>query len=222
MAISSVATSSVAPLSVPPATNIQAVCFDIGGILIELNGDVHLREFYGPNMSRAEVWDKWMHSPAVHAHETGQIKAAEFGRAFLAENGAQATEAASAHFLQRFDSWLVGPYAGARELVAATSARYTTALLTNMSAVHWPTVEAFGLHVGPHHFVKSYEVGIMKPHAAYFEKALDMMAVDALNTVFFDDSERNVAAAKALGMQAYCVIGAKAVRDKMVELGLLG
>jgi glucose-1-phosphatase len=203
------------------ANPIHVVCFDIGGILIELNGDDHLREFYGPGMSRAEVWDKWMHSPSVHAHETGQIKAAEFGRAFLAENGAHVSDAAAAHFLSRFDSWLVGPYAGARELVAETAARYTTALLTNMSAVHWPTVETFGLHVGPTHFVKSYEVGIMKPKAAYFEHALQMIGAEAQNTVFFDDSERNVAAAKAVGMQAYCLIGAKAVREKMVELGLL-
>ena len=203
------------------STAITTVCFDIGGILIELNGDDHLREFYGPNMSRAAVWDKWMHSSAVHAHETGQIKAAEFGRAFLAENDAAVTDAAAAHFISRFDSWLVGPYEGARELVAETSARYTTALLTNMSAMHWPRVEEFGLHIGPKHFVKSYEVGIMKPHAAYFQKALQMIAVDAQNTVFFDDSERNVAAAKTVGMQAYCLIGAGAVRAKMVELGLL-
>jgi glucose-1-phosphatase len=203
------------------SNTIQAVCFDIGGILIELNGDDHLREFYGPGMSRAEVWDKWMHSPAVHAHETGQIKAAEFGRAFLAENGAAVTDSTAAHFLSRFDSWLVGPYAGARELVAETSARYNTALLTNMSAVHWPTVEAFGLHIGPNHFVKSYEVGIMKPNTAYFARALQMIGVEAKNTVFFDDSERNVAAAKAVGMHAYCLIGAKAVREKMQELQLL-
>ncbi len=206
-------------MAISPA--IHVVCFDIGGILIELNGDDHLREFYGPEMSRAEVWDKWMHSPSVHAHETGQIKAAEFGRAFLAENGAAVTDAAAAHFLSRFDSWLVGPYAGACELVAETSARYTTALLTNMSAVHWPTVEAFGLHVGPQYFVKSYEVGIMKPKPKYFEHALTTIGVEAQNTVFFDDSERNVAAAKAVGMQAYCLIGAKAVREKMVELTLL-
>ena len=149
------------------------------------------------------------------------IKAAEFGRAFLAENDAAVTDAAAAHFISRFDSWLVGPYEGARELVAETSARYTTALLTNMSAMHWPRVEEFGLHIGPKHFVKSYEVGIMKPHAAYFQKALQMIAVDAQNTVFFDDSERNVAAAKAVGMQAYCLIGTQAVRAKMIELGLL-
>ena len=90
-----------------------------------------------------------------------------------------------------------------------------------MSAVHWPTVEAFGLHVGPRHFVKSYEIGIMKPQAAYFKKALQMIGVEAQNTVFFDDSARNVAAASALGMQAFCVIGTAAVRSKMVELKLL-
>jgi len=50
--------------------------------------------------------------------------------------------------------------------------------------------------------VFSSEVGVCKPHPKIFQRALAQLEVDASETLFIDDRERNVQGAKALGIHA--------------------
>jgi HAD superfamily hydrolase (TIGR01509 family) len=50
--------------------------------------------------------------------------------------------------------------------------------------------------------VSSAEEGIIKPHRRIYEVALEQFAITAAEAVFVDDTDENVMAARALGMQS--------------------
>ena len=50
--------------------------------------------------------------------------------------------------------------------------------------------------------VFSSEVGVCKPNSRIFQYALEKLELEATNTVFVDDREKNIIGAKALGIHA--------------------
>ncbi|HSR01741.1 MAG TPA: hypothetical protein VLM20_03030, partial [Methylophilaceae bacterium] len=57
---------------------ISAVLFDVGGVLIELDGLPSLAKLLNREQSYDEIYKNWMSSPSVIAHETGKLSADEF------------------------------------------------------------------------------------------------------------------------------------------------
>ena len=52
------------------------------------------------------------------------------------------------------------------------------------------------------HFVFSYEIGALKPAAAFFKACVDLVGVPPDSCVFIDDAPANVEGARASGLQA--------------------
>lgn len=69
--------------------------------------------------------------------------------------------------------------------------------------------------------VSGYE-GVMKPDAAIFDLACQRLGSTPADSVFIDDSPRNVAGAEAFGMTGLLFTSAEKLRADLVELGLLG
>lgn len=197
---------------------IKAILFDLGGVLIELSGEAHLRSMLGENLARDEIWHRWAQSPAVQAHETGMISSVQFAHSWVTE---QRLDISPDTFIDGFKGWLKAPFPGAHELLADTSARYTTAILSNTSAIHWPIIETMSLHNGVHHVVKSYEIGALKPDRLFYDHALHRLGIESSEAIFFDDTAANVAGAQAAGLHAFCVYGAEEARRILEQKGLL-
>ncbi len=197
---------------------IKAILFDLGGVLIELSGEAHLRSMLGENLARDEIWHRWAQSPAVRAHETGMISSAQFAHNWVIE---QRLDISPDTFIEGFKGWLKAPFPGAQQLLADTSAHYTTAILSNTSAIHWPIIERMNLHNRVHHVVKSYEVGALKPDRWFYDCALRQIGITPSEAIFFDDTAVNVAGAQAAGLHAYCVYGAEEARCILEQRGLL-
>ena len=66
--------------------------------------------------------------------------------------------------------------------------------------------------------IVSYEVGAIKPEPVIYEKLLDKYALDPSTCIFFDDIERNVEAARALGIKSHIVISEEDLLDKLGQL----
>ena len=198
--------------------SIKAVLFDLGGVLVELRGEAHMMSLVGGRMTRDAMWHTWLHSPAVRLHETGRIGAEEFAREAIREFG---LEIAPADFLTGFRAWVKAPFEGEHDLLRATGERYITALASNISAVHWPLIEAMGIPAAAHHVFASHLVGEIKPDAAYFAEALRRIGVAPHEAVFFDDNLINVEGARAVGIDAHRTMGVIETRNKLVELGML-
>ena len=71
--------------------------------------------------------------------------------------------------------------------------------------------------------VFSSRVGVIKPEAAIFELAAQRFAVDATQTLFIDDVEKNVAAARSVvGWQGLRFEAAGQCEDALIRLGVQG
>jgi putative hydrolase of the HAD superfamily len=197
---------------------MRAVLLDMGGVLVELGGERPFLEMIGGGIGADEMWRRWLASPAVRAHETGRLETRAFAEEAVREFG---LSVGPAEFLDHFTGWLRGPYEGAHDLLEALVARHRTAILTNISAVHWAVAQSYGLFERVHRVVASHHVGAIKPDREFFEIALSQTGAGAADAVFFDDNVVNVEGARACGIEAHVVRGLGETRRKLAELELL-
>lgn len=196
----------------------RTVLLDMGGVLVELGGEDTFLEMIGGDLDRDELWRRWLHSPAVRAHETGRMGSLAFAEQAVREFG---LALAPADFLEQFRSWLHRPYEGVHALLETLSGRHRTAILTNISGVHWPIAESYGIFERVERVIASFRVGAVKPDRDFFAIALGELGVAAGDAVFLDDNIVNVEGARAFGIEAHVVRGLGETRAKLVELELL-
>ena len=197
----------------------RAVLLDLGGVLVELGGEQAFTDLLGGGLTREQMWHRWLHSPAVRAHETGRMDAKDFAAAAVREFGLSLSPA---EFLERFSSWIVGPFEGAHALLDELAERHDTAILTNISGAHWDLASSYGLFERVGRVIASHQIGEIKPDPAFFEVALASLGADAGRAVFFDDNALNVESARRLGIESHLVRGLDETRRTLEKLGLLG
>lgn len=196
----------------------RTVLLDMGGVLVELGGERPFLEMIGGGIGADEMWRRWLASPSVRAHETGRMQTADFAEEAVREFG---LTVGPEEFLAQFTGWLQGPFEGAHDLLDELSGLHRTAILTNLSAVHWPIAEGYGLFDKVEHVIASCRVGAIKPDRDFFAIALAQVGADATDSVFFDDNIVNVEGARAFGLEAYVVRGVEETRSRLFELRLL-
>ena len=106
-------------------------------------------------------------------------------------------------------------------LVETLVGRVKLALLSNTHDQHiaflrprLPVLERFDA------LVLSYEVGLVKPEAAIYERALSALGVAAGRAAFFDDVEKYAQAATALGIHGRLFTTVEAFTGQLAALGL--
>jgi putative hydrolase of the HAD superfamily len=192
---------SRAPNPVP----ITVVLFDVGGVLVQLSGVATVLGWVADRWTPAELWRRWLHSPAVRAFETGRSDATTFAADLVAELELGVEPAL---FLESFAGWPTGLYPGVHELIARIPAYVTRALLSNSNALHWPRVEdEFGLGALFEHRFVSHLTGRIKPDRDSFEHVISSLGCDAAGVFFLDDNPMNVEAAREAGMQGAVAVG---------------
>jgi len=196
----------------------RAVLLDMGGVLVELGGERPFLELLGGRHTQGEMWRLWLESPAVRAHESGRLATEAFAEAAVREFG---LDIGAREFLAHFTGWMRGPYEGAHALLDELSARHDTAILTNISSVHWPIAASFGLFDRVGRVIASHHIGAIKPDREFFEIALATLGAAPADAVFFDDNAINVEGARACGIESHQVRGPAEARARLVELDLL-
>ena len=198
---------------------IDAILFDLGGVLIELAG-VDRMLAWSPSLgSTDELWRRWLASPAVRAYETGRSSRADFGDAIIEEFGLPVDRDA---FLAEFAWWPKTLHPEARGLLASLAPRYTLASLSNTNELHWERFDReWSLPAMFHRNFPSYAVGRLKPDADYFEHVLDELGVDPAHALFVDDNRINVEAASAVGLNARLVPRFDALAPALEDVGIV-
>lgn len=181
---------------------IRGVLFDVGGVLVELDGVPSLARHLGLEASHDEVHHLWRSCPSVQLHETGRMSVEDFAAHAVVELGLALSPDA---FRRDFDSWLTGTVDGAFDIVARIPPRYRVGVLSNMSARHWEKVVAMGLPDRFDFLCVSHETGLLKPSPRAFEHALRRVALPPHDVLFLDDGTANIEAARRLGMSAVLV-----------------
>jgi putative hydrolase of the HAD superfamily len=202
---------------VPASRAVEAVVFDLGGVLADFGGVAPMRALAGID-SDAELWERWLASEPVRQFERGTGTAEEFAAALVAEWG---LDVEPEGFLADFRGWLLGPYAGAEQLVSETRQHVPVACLSNTNRVHWeagasqwPLLSLFD------RAFLSFELGLVKPDREIFEHVVEELGVPAGQVLFLDDNEINVVAAREVGIRAARAAGVEQARAVLQSEGI--
>ena len=199
---------------------VKAVVFDLGGVLIDWDPR-HLYRKLLADEAAVEEFLATVCTPEWNAE-------LDRGRPF-AEGVAELVErhpehaAAIAAYHERWPEMVAGDIPGTVEVLAELrAAGVPLYALTNWSA------ETFAITRGRFEFLEwfdgllvSGEERVTKPDPAIFQLLLDRFGLDPTATVFVDDSEANVAAARRLGFDAIRFTGHEELRRELVARRLL-
>ncbi|MBS1910671.1 MAG: HAD family phosphatase [Bacteroidetes bacterium] len=198
---------------------MRIILFDLGGVLIELQGIADLLEWTGEGMTPETIWHMWLTSPAVRAFEAGAIGPDDFASRLVRELG---MPVAPERFIEAFTMWPVGLYPGAADLLRRIPSGYVRAMLSNTNILHWPRfMEEMGIDgLFEHHFA-SHLIGKLKPDPGVFEHVVATLQCRPADVLFLDDQPLNVEAATAAGLHAVQVRGPHEAERVLIEMGVL-
>jgi len=157
-----------------------------------------------------------------HTRHDAGVSFADNARPLIAQFPEYETEirAWGGHWMEMFDGYIDGTPALIERLEARNVPLYA---LSNMPGEVWPMMlEHFPLLTRFRHTVVSGDVGMVKPDPAIFAHTLRMLGDPAPSDVFFiDDSEKNIAAANALGFRTHLFRDAAGLEAALTAEGLL-
>jgi epoxide hydrolase-like predicted phosphatase len=200
------------------ANEIRAVIFDWGGVMQTLPGRERTVEWerrlaLAPGTLAKVLWGELQDQLMV-----GAITNDEYIQQVADRLGFSSAEAAD-RFTDEFYSVVRLNW----EVVSAVRmlrGRYKVALLTNA----WPDADrllfekqGIDVHAEFDVYVNSADVGLCKPDPAIYLLTLERLDIASQETVFLDDNERNVEAARALGMHAIHVTDLAAAMEELEE-----
>lgn len=198
----------------------EVLLFDLGGVLLDFVGVESLHAITKGRYGLEEIRRLWPESPSLQRLESGESTLDEFAPAFIAEWDLTIDPAA---FLAEFGTWTLGPYDGALDLLAALGKDFPLACLTNMNAAYWHRIRddmGLGRHFG--RCFASHEIGLLKPDREIYAHAVAQLGCRPQAIAFFDDTMKNVVAARDFGLDAHHVKGFEALKVKLRDLGITG
>jgi glucose-1-phosphatase len=198
---------------------IRVVLFDVGGVLVELSGLAMLLSWLQHRITAEQVRTLWLTSPVVRLFETGKMQPAAFAEQMIVE---LSLRVGSEEFLRELYIRSQRILPGAVELVSRVPCNYVRATLCNTNALQWPSLMEQRDLIGAfdHHF-PSHLTGKVKPDEEAFQHVLATLDCEGPETLFLDDSQLNVAAARRVGMIAYQVQGPEEAERALCDVEVL-
>ena len=194
----------------------RLLLFDLGGVLVDYDPIGPLTELLPHRDDHRDIVRRWGSRRELRRLETGQCPPTEFATAVIAEFGLRLS---AEEFLANFARWDRGPPPGAIELLRSLRSGFRLACLSNNNEIHWRRLRTvFAVDREFDATYLSHEMGVMKPDRRAYERVLAHERVAPHDTVFIDDNADNVAAAHALGIEAYRCSGIEAVRRQLRAL----
>jgi HAD superfamily hydrolase (TIGR01509 family) len=199
---------------------IEAVLFDLGGVLEKVAAAPRVDAWTRGRIPASEFWARWLSADSVQRFETGRLPAREFSVLAVSELG---LEISPDEFLHDFRTWLAGPYDGALELLADLRERgMAVASFSNSNEVHWPIMERHqDTDTAFHANFPSHRLGLCKPHPEAFVELLHRWDRPASSVLFLDDNEVNCLGARRAGIEAERVDGPAGARAALRARGIL-
>ena len=197
---------------------IDAVIFDLGGVLASFGGVGPMRDLAGVD-SDDEVWRRWLTCRWVRRFERGACSPEDFAAGVVSDWALPITPEA---FLDGFRTWLAGPFPGAEDLVRAVRKRVPVGCLSNTNSVHWDKSVSQWALVDLFDFrFLSFQLGLLKPDREVFDYVTRAVDTEPERLLVLDDNPLNVEGARSAGFQAAQVRGIEEAKKALVEAGVL-
>jgi len=200
---------------------LNAVLFDLGGVLIDWNPRYLYAPLFGARSAEMEDFLARVCAPDWnHSMDAGR----PFAEA-VAERQQLFPEHAGLIALWN-DGWEQMLRDAIHDTVAVLAELrergHRLVALTNWSAETFPVARArFAFLQWFEDIVVSGEVRLAKPDPRIFQLAIERNRLDPARTLFIDDSQVNVEAARGTGLHALHFHGSGPLREDLVRLGLL-
>jgi putative hydrolase of the HAD superfamily len=188
---------------------IKNIVFDLGGVIIDLDGEESIRRFKEIGITNAGEWlDPYEQKGVFLELENGKIDVATFCNQLRAYSGKDLS------FEEIIWAWLgfvVDVPLYKLDYLLKLREKYNVYLLSNTNPIiqeQWARTSKFSEAGRPinDYFDKmyaSYEVGITKPNRGIFEYMLGDSGMNPLETLFIDDGVKNIEAGISFGMHTY-------------------
>lgn len=182
-------------------TQIKNIVFDFGGVLVDWNPRYLYDKYFGD--AKQSQW--FLDNICLYSWNLqmdGGKPFAEGVKELQAEHPEWAEAIAIYH--TRWVEMMGGEVAGTADVLrSAKAAGYKIYGLTNWSAETFPMIrDTYPVFQEFDGIVVSGEEHLLKPDAAIYRCLLERYALRAEESLFIDDNQDNVAAARAIGMEA--------------------
>jgi len=206
---------------VSKSPDIDAVVFDLGGVLIDWNPRHLYRKLFVGDEAGMETFLTDVCSPDWNERQDRGRPWTEAIAEAVARHPEQ--EAAIRAYRERWAEMLGGPVPGTVEILAELKGTGLRLLaLTNWSAETFPLAESrYDFLHGFEGILVSGREGLIKPDPAIFRLLVARYGLDPSRTLFIDDNPRNVEAAAREGLRAIRFTDADRLRRDLAGLGLL-
>lgn len=200
---------------------VQNILFDMGNVLITWDPALFIRRAGVSGEDGALLMRVVYHSAEWIALDRGSLTDDEALR-IMRKNLPERLHPAAEELVRRWDIPYL-PVPGMPELAAELRENgYGLYLLSNASLRHreywprFPVAALFGDRV-----MRSADWKLLKPDAAFYEKAFELLGLDPSVCLFIDDSPLNVEAARRVGLDAVVFHGdAALLREELRERGI--
>ncbi|HEY6956271.1 MAG TPA: HAD family phosphatase [Flavisolibacter sp.] len=204
-----------------PDMKIDAIIFDLGGVLIDWNPAYVYDKMFTSEEQKRLFFEKICTPDWNEQQDAGRsLKEATDE---LLEKHPDWKEYIEAYY-GRWEEMLGGPIHGTVEIFKQlkASGKYKLYALTNWSAETFPV--ALERYDFLHWFdgrVVSGEEKMRKPFPEFYQLLLDRFQLTAEETLFIDDNLRNEQAAKEIGLQTVHFKSPAQLKEDLVQLGIL-
>lgn len=202
------------------AGDVEAVVFDLGGVLIDWDPRYLYRKIFTDEMEM-EHFLATVATSGWHAEQDRGRPLEEATLSLVARHPEYRREIEA--FYGRWDEMFGGPIEGSVDVLRELRERgMPLYALTNWSGETFPPAgERYGFLDWFDEIVVSGEEGLIKPDKEIYGVLVKRTGLTPAKTVFLDDSPPNVAAAGELNFAAITFRNPHQLRADLVDLGLL-
>ncbi len=198
--------------------NITALLFDLGGVIIDIDFTRALQSWSNSSrLSLDEIERRFKVDEAFQRHERGEIECREY---FTHLRQILELEASDAEIRQGWNAIFVDEVTATVDYIAAIRTELPCYAFTNSNPTHqafWMAAYPAAMDAFEQIFVSS-EMGLRKPEREAFEAIAAATGNRLDEILFFDDTEENVAGARAVGMPSILVNSHADVEQALVEI----
>ena len=200
-------------------SQIKNIIFDLGGVLLDVDYNKTADAFKRLGVSQFdELYSQANANHLFEELETGSIKEDAFY-----ENIGQycAPDTSRDQMMQAWNEILLDFRTNSLEYLKKLSHKYQLFLFSNTNSIHLTAFNKIllaqtGESSLDSYFIKSYyshAIGKRKPYPETFDWILKDAGIKADETLFIDDSIKNIEGAKAAGIQTHLLLAGEKIED---------
>lgn len=192
--------------------SIRSIIFDLGGIFIDINHSKTEKAFIDLGVSNfADFYTQHHASEIFELLETGKLTPEDFYKTFRGETGCTIDDSS---IREAWNALLGDFFTDRLHWLNDLRKRYNTYLFSNTNNIHYDAfMEIFRRQTGIEnfndYFVKAYysfECGFRKPYPESYQRVLKEQNLKASETLFVDDTPKNVEGARQAGLHAVLLL----------------